>query len=311
MQLRLKLVAGRRLDEIDLPLRTLLRANCDQLFGIGRPEEQVAVAVFGSAVAAQGELVAASRADPDVVLLDESLPAAVGRLRLRPQAGLATPCRLAACGRDGVVKDLVRNNVPICRMDLRVRPLKPDGLGGPSYGSCFAPSPKRPRFGLVGLFLGHPDFHRGVVILRDFQSQRMSLVIDHQPDVSGIGVLLVLLARAEAAVALPFAVRIEPKEFHLARRAVDEGHGGIVARAPAGPRPACEGLQGLPRTFAGVCSGGLRRKLVTLQIAPPPVAADLEIDVFDGRVECKLLDRQATGRGLADLLLGQGLGQFW
>ena len=32
----------------------------------------------------------------------------------------------------------MRNNLPICKMDLRVRPLKPDGLGGPSYGSCFA-----------------------------------------------------------------------------------------------------------------------------------------------------------------------------
>ena len=61
VQLRLELVAGRRLDEIDLPLRTLLRADGDQLLGIGRPEEQAAVAVFGRAVMAQGELLAAGR----------------------------------------------------------------------------------------------------------------------------------------------------------------------------------------------------------------------------------------------------------
>ena len=47
-------------------------------------------------------------------------------------------------------KDLVQNNFPIGKMDLRVRLLKPDGLGGPSYGSPVAPRPKdeaRPAVG--------------------------------------------------------------------------------------------------------------------------------------------------------------------
>ena len=56
-------------------------------------------------------------------------------------------------------KDLVRDSLPICRMDLRVRLLKPDGLGGPSYGSCFARSPKEHstalRPGYVNLSTGH------------------------------------------------------------------------------------------------------------------------------------------------------------
>ncbi len=78
VQLRLDLVAGRRLDEIDLSLAALFRANRDQLPGIGRPEEQAAVAIFRRAVMAQDELLAANRADPDVIVLDECLPAAVG-----------------------------------------------------------------------------------------------------------------------------------------------------------------------------------------------------------------------------------------
>ena len=99
VQLRLDLVAGRRLDEIDLPLGTLLRADGDQLLGIGRPEEQAAVAVFRRAVMAQGELLAAGRADPDVVVLDKSLPAAVGRLGLRLRPRLATAPAFRARGR--------------------------------------------------------------------------------------------------------------------------------------------------------------------------------------------------------------------
>ena len=47
---------------------------------------------------------------------------------------------------DSPVTALVRTvglrAVLFCKMDLRVRHPKQDGLGGPSYGSCFAPSSK-------------------------------------------------------------------------------------------------------------------------------------------------------------------------
>ena len=139
--------------------------------------------------------------------------------------------------------------------------------GAARRSGCPRPGRRRPASsapGLSGFLLRRADLHRQVVFLGDFQPQRMSLVIDHQPDVSGVGVLLVFLARAEAAVALPLAFRVEPEQFHFAGRAVDERHGRIVAGSPAGPRTAFEGLQGLPRSVVGVGSGGPRRKLIAL-----------------------------------------------
>ena len=74
--------------------------------------------------------------------------------------------------------------------------------------------------------------------------------------------------------------------------------------------PPSKGCKVCRDVVVGVRSGGPRGKLVAFQIAAPPAAGNLEIDVLACRIERELLDRQAIGRGVADLLLGQGLGQL-
>ena len=80
MQLGLDLVAGRRLDKIDLSLFAMFGTHGEKLARVGRPIETSAVIVVGRAVMAQAELLAGGIADIDVMVLDECLPAAVGRL---------------------------------------------------------------------------------------------------------------------------------------------------------------------------------------------------------------------------------------
>ena len=79
LDLRLELVLRRGLDEGDHALRGLLRAEDDDALRIGRPPDPAGVGVVGGAVLRERELLAALRAQVEVVVLEEGGPFAVGR----------------------------------------------------------------------------------------------------------------------------------------------------------------------------------------------------------------------------------------
>jgi hypothetical protein len=115
--------------------------------------------------------------------------------------------------------------------------------------------------------------------------------------------------RLQAAVALPVAARIELKEFDRARSAVDARDSGFLARLFAGARRASPRSQPASANGCHRTRAGSRRQLRALQVASPTISADLKIDLFAGGVEVKVLDRQALGRGIGDILIAQNFGQ--
>src|SRR5262245_29681667 len=120
---------------------------------------------------------------------------------------------------------------------------------------------------------------------------------------AGEGMLLALGPGVELAVALAFAIGVEPEQFHFALRAIDESQQRFGSGATAGGRR----VFGRKRRHRLVF--GLRQllHLIVRQVSAPALRIGAKFNGIFRELELRLIERQTVGSHVLDAGFSQTL----